>query len=71
MIGGTDIVITADGSFASLDACARIVRREWPEARFEDAETGEKYASYGEIPYRLVRQLRVEEGLAPAQWAIG
>jgi hypothetical protein len=57
MIGGKDIVIPAVGSPASLDACARVVQRLWPEARFEDAETGEKYSSYGDIPLGRVRQL--------------
>jgi hypothetical protein len=57
MIGGKDIVIPAVGSPASLDACARVVQRQWPEARFEDAETGEKYSSYGDIPLGRVRQL--------------
>lgn len=57
MIGGHDIVIPAVGIPASLDACARIVQRQWPRARFEDAETGEKYSCYGEIPIGQVRQL--------------
>lgn len=57
MIGGTDIVIPAIGDSAALDACARIVQRCWPHARFEDAETGEKYARYGDIPLGRVREL--------------
>ncbi len=57
MIGGTDIVIPAVGSPASLDLCARIVLLKWPHARFENAETGEKYATYEDIPFGLVRYL--------------
>lgn len=57
MIGGKDIVIPAFGSPDALDACARVVQRQWPHARFEDAETGEKYSSYNEIPFNRVRQL--------------
>jgi len=57
MIGGKDIVIPAVGSPASLDACARVIQRQWPHARFEDAETGEKYSSYGEIPIGRIRHL--------------
>jgi hypothetical protein len=57
MIGGTDIVIPAVGDSTSLEACARIVQRRWPHARFEDAETGDKYARYGDIPLDRVREL--------------
>lgn len=57
MIGGNDIVIPAVGDPAALEACARIVQRHWPQARFEDAETGDKYNRYGEIPFGCVRQL--------------
>ncbi len=57
MIGGKDIVIPALGSPASLDACARVVQRQWPHARFEDAETGKKYSTYGDIPIGQIRHL--------------
>ncbi|HLN26175.1 MAG TPA: hypothetical protein VK395_00360 [Gemmataceae bacterium] len=57
MIGGKDIVIPAVGSPASLDACARVVQRQWPHARFENAETGEKYSKYGDIPFGTIRHL--------------
>jgi hypothetical protein len=57
MIGGKDIVIPAVGSPASLDACARVVQSQWPHARFEDAETGEKYSTYGDIPIGRIRHL--------------
>ena len=57
MIGGTDIVIPAVGDSAALDAFARIVQHLWPHAKFEDAETGEKYAWFGDIPFGRVREL--------------
>lgn len=57
MIGGKDIVIPAMGSPASLDACARVVQRQWPHARFENAETGDKYSTYGDIPIGRIRHL--------------
>lgn len=57
MIGGNDIVIPAVGDPAALEACARIIQRHWPHARFEDAETGDKYSWYGEIPLGHVREL--------------
>ena len=69
MIGGKDIVIPAVGSPASLDACARVVQRQWPRARFEDAETAEKYSSYGAIPFGRVRQLLAyPNAQAEASW---
>jgi hypothetical protein len=69
MIGGNDIVIPAVGLPASLDACARVVQRQWPHARFENAETGEKYASYGDIPIGRVRHLLAyPDAAAEAMW---
>ncbi len=69
MIGGTDIVIPAVGDPAALEACARIVQRRWPHARFEDAETGEKYARYGDIPLGHVRELfAYHDAQAEAEW---
>lgn len=57
MIGGTDIVIPATGDAASLDACVRIIRRYWPQARFEDAVSGDKYSSFSDIPFGYVQEL--------------
>src|SRR5712692_6293651 len=57
MIGGTDIVIPAIGGPAALDACARVVKYCWPEARFEDAITGDKYQRYADIPFGRVQEL--------------
>ncbi len=57
MIGGNDIVFPAVGDAAALEACARIVARHWPNVRFEDAITGEKYPRLGEIPFGKVREL--------------
>jgi hypothetical protein len=69
MIGGTDIVIPAVGDPAALEACARIVQRHWPHARFEDAETGDRYARYGDIPLAHVRQLfAYPDDKAQAAW---
>jgi hypothetical protein len=57
MIGGNDIVIRSVGDSASLEACARIIRRCWPHVRFEDAVTGEKYARMTDVPFGTVREL--------------
>ena len=57
MIGGNDIVFPAVGDSAALGACARIVERHWPEVRFEDAITGDRYQRLGDIPFGKVREL--------------
>lgn len=57
MIGGTDVVFPVVGDSAALEACARIVRRCWPDIRFEDAVTGDKYRSLSDIPFGKVREL--------------
>ncbi len=57
MIGGNDIVFPAVGDSAALEACARIVGRCWPDVRFEDAITGDKYRRFGDIPFGKVREL--------------
>lgn len=57
MIGGQDIVIPAVGDATTLEACARVVQRCWPHARFEDAETGDKFDAYWDIPFGRVREL--------------
>lgn len=57
MIGGNDIVFPAVGDSAALEACARIVGRHWPNIRFEDALTGDKYPRLGDIPLGRVREL--------------
>jgi hypothetical protein len=57
VIGGSDIVFPAVGDSAALEACARIIGRYWPDIRFEDAITGDKYQRLGDIPLGLVREL--------------
>jgi hypothetical protein len=57
MIRGNDIVFPAVGDAAALEGCARIVGRHWPNIRFEDAVTGDKYERLGDIPFRNVREL--------------
>jgi hypothetical protein len=69
MIAGNDIVFPAVGDSASLEACARIVGRHWPDARFEDAIAGDKYRHLGEIPFGKVRELLVYPNAdAEAAW---
>jgi hypothetical protein len=59
MIGGTDVVIPTFAGPIALDARVRIIRRYWPQARFEDAITGEKYGDSGDLPIGSIRELFV------------
>ena len=69
MIGGTDIVIPTKGDSEALDACVRIIREYWPQARFENALTGEKYAHYHDLPFGLLREVFVyPDTLAERAW---
>lgn len=69
MIGGVDVVIPTAGNAAALEACARIVQRYWPNARFEDAESGEKYARCCDVPVERVRELLIySDAQAEAAW---
>jgi len=69
MIGGTDIVIPASGDAAALDDCIRMIQYYWPDARFENAITGEKYPSYVDIPFGLTEELFVyRDANSQAAW---
>jgi hypothetical protein len=69
MIGGNDIVFPAIGDPASLEACARIVGLHWPDIRFEDAITGDKYQRLNDIPFGRVRELLAyPNATAEAAW---
>ena len=69
MIGGNDIVFPAVGDAAALEACARIVARQWPNIRFEDAVTGDKYPRLVDIPFGNVRELLAYPNIeAEAAW---
>ncbi len=69
MIGGNDIVFPAVGDSAALEACARVVGRYWPDVRFEDAITGDKYRQFGDVPFGRVRELLIYPSAeAEAAW---
>ncbi len=69
MIGGTDVVFPAVGNAATMEACARIVARHWPRVRFEDAETGNKFARLRDIPFGSVKELLAyPDAAAEAAW---
>ena len=60
MIGGVDIVVgTRLEPAESLDLCTRILVDRWPGAVLEDAITGEQFAGYSWVPFKLVAELMV------------
>lgn len=69
MIGGSDVVFPAVGNSASLEACARIVARQWPNVRFEDAILGVKYQRLADIPFGHVKELLAyRDAAAESAW---
>jgi len=72
MIGGTDIVIPAKGDPEALDASVRMILEYWPQARFENALTAEKYNHYEELPFGRLSELFVyPDALAEKAWDQG
>ncbi|CAN5915844.1 hypothetical protein BH23PLA1_BH23PLA1_23750 [soil metagenome] len=57
MIGGQDIIIPTYGGKASLDHCVRIIHRSWPEAVFEDAETGDRTSDYSQLSFARISEM--------------
>jgi hypothetical protein len=69
MIGGKDIVIPTSAGAAALDLAVRAISRRWPSAVFEDAETGEVFATYRSLGLGPVREiLAYRDNEAAAQW---
>lgn len=68
--GGAEITIVPTAEpVVVLDACARIIRRYWTQARFEDPATGKKYHSYQDIPFGRVEELLAyRNSQAEAAW---
>jgi hypothetical protein len=59
MIGGTDVVIPTRADTAALDVAVRAIRREWPDAVFENAETGDRFLEYEELAFGDITELLV------------
>lgn len=59
MIGGVDIEIPTRAGRAALDASVRAIRSIWPKAVFENAENGERYDRFGEIPFNRLEEIFV------------
>jgi hypothetical protein len=59
MIGGIDIRIPSKAGGLSLEVAVRAIRQDWPEAVFENGLTGERYATFGEIPFGEMEEIFV------------
>jgi hypothetical protein len=59
MIGGTDIIMPSLGGPVALDAAIRAISRHWPEAVYEDANTGDVLRHYSEISFASLQQVFV------------
>jgi hypothetical protein len=59
MIGGSDVIIPTRADTAAFDVAVRAIRREWPEAVFENAETGDRFIRYSELPFGEISELFV------------
>ncbi len=67
-IGGTDVVFPVKDATAAMRAFVRIVRDRWPDAMYEDVETGVKH-DLG-TPVGTVREVFVyRDAEAEAAWA--
>lgn len=51
MIGGIDIMIPTQAGPSSLVAAVRAIVQYWPNAVFENAVTGDRYARLANIPF--------------------
>jgi hypothetical protein len=57
MVGGTNCVIATTAGASALDIGVRVVELCWPQVRFQDPVTGEKYHGYSEIPMGRISHL--------------
>jgi hypothetical protein len=58
MIGGQDIVIPTTAGPAALDFAVRATAQLWPDAVFEDAQTGADFPDgYASIPFGKCREI--------------
>lgn len=50
MIGGSDIHIQTGAGKCALEYCIRAAMQSWPQAVFEDGETGRHFDSFWDLP---------------------
>lgn len=59
MIGGIDIDLPTYGNSLALEIGVRAIRQIWSTAVFEDAETGDRYNRFWQIPFGSIKELFV------------
>jgi hypothetical protein len=61
MIGGDDLVFENPGASVAevLRGAAGLLRAHWREAIFEDAESGQRFEKFWEIPFGKLREILV------------
>jgi hypothetical protein len=71
-VGDTLVVVPVPSDPVALDACVRMIYRQWPEACFEEVVTGKKYRTYEAIPFGRVQELLAyPDARAEAAWDAG
>jgi hypothetical protein len=69
MIGGKDFIIATMAGSRALELAARTMLARWPQAVFEDAQTGKRFASLSAIPFGTCSELLVyKNAKAAKQW---
>jgi hypothetical protein len=66
MIGGIDVRIPSGANSHSVEAAVRAVRQAWPQAVFENGNTGERYGRFWEIPFGQIDEIFVYRDTACA-----
>lgn len=59
MIGGIDVPLSSAAGLESLEVAVRAIRQLWPRAVCENANTGVRYARFGEVPFGEAEELFV------------
>ncbi len=67
MIAGIDVELIAYNDDSSLEVAVRAIRQVWPRAVFADAFSGDRYASFWEIPFGETEELFVYRDAAAAE----
>ena len=69
MIGGTDIILKTRHERVAMDLAVRAIRLAWEHAVFEDADTGETFNNYANLPLRGREELFIyRDADAQAIW---
>lgn len=59
MIGGIETSVPTPGESDSLHAAVRVIRQYWPNAVFENGDTGDPYGEFWQIPFGELNEIFV------------